>query len=192
MKLTLSSYLSICCLVILFGYISYKEWSTKPSRDKISDEGVFEVQYEGEIADQRLPAVSFDVPAKMSFAGEPVPLDIPDVHERLDKELQINCYLHSNTIFLIKRAARWFPEMEKILKKYDIPEDFKYLPLIESNLMNVISHREAVGYWQILKSSGTELDLEITGEVDERYHPPKATEAACNYLKKSYKKFKAQ
>src|SRR5688572_24355404 len=161
MKLTLSAYLSICSLVILFGYITYKEWSTKPSRDKISDEGVFEVQYEGELSDQRLPAISFDVPTKMSFAGEPVPMDIPDVHERLDKELQINCYLHSNTIFLIKRANRWFPEMEKILKKYDIPEDFKYLPLIESNLMNVISHREAVGYWQILKTSGKELDLEI-------------------------------
>ena len=189
MKLNLSNYLSICSLVILFGYITYKEWSTKPSRDKISDEGVFEVQYEGEISDQRLPAVSFDVPATMSFAGETVPLDVPDVHERLDKELQINCYLHSNTIFLIKRANRWFPEMEKILKKYDIPEDFKYLPLIESNLMNVISHREAVGYWQILKTSGSELDLEITNEVDERYDPLKATEAACKYLKRSYKKF---
>ena len=189
MNLNLSNYLSICSLVILFGYITFKEWSTKPSRDKISDDGVFEVQYEGEVPDQRLPAVSFDVPATMSFAGETVPLNVPDVHERLDKELQINCYLHSNTIFLIKRANRWFPEMEKILKKYDIPEDFKYLPLIESNLMNVISHRDAVGYWQILKTSGTELDLEITNEVDERYDPIKATEAACKYLKRSYKKF---
>ena len=189
MNLNLSNYLSICSLVLLFGYITYKEWSTKPSRDKISDEGVFEVQYEGEISDPRLPAVSFDVPAAMSFAGETVPLDVPDVHERLDKELQINCYLHSNTIFLVKRANRWFPEMEKILEKYDIPQDFKYLPLIESNLLNVISPRDAVGYWQILKTSGTELDLEITNEVDERYDPLKATEAACKYLKRSYKKF---
>ena len=188
MKLNFPNFLSICALVLLFGYISYKEWSTKPSRDKISDDGVFEVQYEG-VADQRLPAVSFNVPAKMTFADEPVPLNIPDVHERLDKELQINCYLHSNTIFLIKRANRWLPQMQKIMEKHGIPEDFKYLPLIESNLLNVISHRDAVGYWQILKTSGKELDLEITDEVDERYDPLKATEAACKYLKKAYKKF---
>jgi len=148
-----------------------------------------EVHLDERISDQRLPAVSFKVPEKISFANEEVPLAIPDVHERLDKELQINCYLHSNTIFLIKRANRWFPEMEKILKKYEIPEDFKYLPLIESNLLNVISNREAVGYWQILKASGKELDLEITDEVDERYDPLKATEAACKYLQKAYKKF---
>jgi membrane-bound lytic murein transglycosylase D len=188
MKLNLSNFLSICSLIILFGYISYKEWSSSPRRDKISDDGVIEVQFEGG-TDQRLPAVSFKVPTKMTFADEPVPLHIPDVHERLDKELQINCYLHSNTIFLMKRANRWLPQMQKIMEKHGIPEDFKYLPLIESNLMNVISHRDAVGYWQILKSSGTELDLEITDEVDERYDPIKATEAACKYLKKAYKKF---
>jgi len=190
MKMNLSNFLAICSLIVLFGYISYNEWSARPSKDKISDDGVIEVQYEaGATSDQRLPAISFDVPDKITFAGEPVPLDIPDVHERLDKELQINCYLHSNTIFLIKRANRWLPQMQKILEKYGIPEDFKYLPLIESNLMNVISHRDAVGYWQILKTSGKELDLEITDEVDERYDPLKATEAACKYLKKAYKKF---
>lgn len=188
MKMNLSNYLSICSLVVLFGYISYREWSARPSKDKISDEGVIEIKYE-EGAEQRLPAISFNVPTKMSFADESVPLHIPDVHERLDKELQINCYLHSNTIFLIKRANRWLPQMQEILEKHGIPEDFKYLPLIESNLLNVISNRDAVGYWQILKSSGKELDLEITDEVDERYDPLKATEAACKYLKKAYKKF---
>ena len=190
MKMNLSNFLSICSLIVLFGYISYNEWSARPSKDKISDDGVIEIQYEaGAVSDQRLPAISFDVPSEMTFAGEPVPLNIPDVHERLYKELQINCYLHSNTIFLIKRANRWLPQMQKILEKYGIPEDFKYLPLIESNLMNVISHRDAVGYWQILKTSGQELDLEITDEVDERYDPLKATEAACKYLAKAYKKF---
>jgi hypothetical protein len=189
MKLNLSNFLSICSLIILFGYISYKEWSSSPRRDKISDDGVMEAVFEAGGTDQRLPAVSFRVPSKMTFAGEPVPLHISDVHERLDKELQINCYLHSNTIFLMKRANRWLPQMQKIMEEHGIPEDFKYLPLIESNLMNVISHRNAVGYWQILKSSGQELDLEITDEVDERYDPLKATEAACKYLKKAYKKF---
>lgn len=186
LKMNLSNFLSICSLVILFGYITYNEWSST-SIDSISDDGVIEVEY-GD-TNQRLPAISFQVPSEMSFAGEPVPLSIPDVHERLDKELQINCYLHSNTIFLIKRANRWLPQMQKILEQYGIPEDFKYLPLIESNLLNVTSYKDAVGYWQILKSSGRELGLEITDEVDERYDPLKATEAACKYLKRSYKKF---
>jgi hypothetical protein len=188
MKMNLSNFLSIGCLIILFGYITYNEVSTRTAEHAISDEGVYEVPYE-ESDQQRLPAVSFDVPAEMTFAGETVPLTIPDVHERLDKELQINCYLHSNTIFLIKRANRWLPQMQEILEKHGIPQDFKYLPLIESNLLNVVSPRDAVGYWQILKTSGKELNLEITDEVDERYDPLKATEAACKYLKKAYQKF---
>jgi len=190
MNTTLSNFLSIGSLVILFGYITYNEVSnrTRVAETTISDEGVYEVPYE-ESEQQRVPAVSFDVPKAMSFADEPVPLNIPDVHERLDKELQINCYLHSNTIFLIKRAHRWLPQMQEILEKNGIPQDFKYLPLIESNLLNVVSPRDAVGYWQILKTSGKELNLEITNEVDERYDPLKATEAACKYLKKAYQKF---
>jgi membrane-bound lytic murein transglycosylase D len=188
MKMNLSNFLSIGSLIILFGYITYNEVSTRTTEHAISDEGVYEVPFE-EPDQQRLPAVSFDVPTEMTFAGESVPLGIPDVHERLDKELQINCYLHSNTIFLIKRAHRWLPQMQAILEKHGIPQDFKYLPLIESNLLNVVSPRDAVGYWQILKTSGKELNLEITNEVDERYDPLKATEAACKYLKKAYQKF---
>src|SRR3546814_1044144 len=84
------------------------------------------------------------VPEDLSFAGEPVPLHIPDVYERLDKELQINTYFHSNTIFLMKRANRWLPQIEKILKEHDVPDDFKYLPLIESNLLNDVSPKDAV------------------------------------------------
>ncbi|HEY3405831.1 MAG TPA: lytic transglycosylase domain-containing protein [Ohtaekwangia sp.] len=183
---SVAAFISVCTLIILFGYILYDKSSTSAT-DAISDEGVLEEGYEN--LPQPLPAISFEVPEKISFAGEPVPLHIPDVRERLDKELQINCYLHSNTIFLIKRANRWLPQMEEILKRYDIPEDFKYLPLIESNLLNVTSPRNAVGYWQILKESGKEFGLEITNEVDERYDPLKATEAACKYLRKAYQKF---
>lgn len=181
-----ANFLSICCLVILFGYITYNEGSDGLGASPLEENAYF-AEY-GE-SDQRLPAISFQVPATMSFAGEDVPLSISDVHERLDKELQINSYLHSNTIFLIKRANRWLPQMQKILEDHGIPEDFKYLPLIESNLLNVTSYKDAVGYWQILKTSGRELGLEITNEVDERYDPLKATEAACKYLKRSYKKF---
>jgi membrane-bound lytic murein transglycosylase D len=184
-----SDFISIAALVILFGYISFNELR-QPSRAKantISDETVADMEFEME--DKPFPAISLDVPEKISFAGEPVPMDVPDVYERLDKELQSNTYFHSNTIFLIKRAGRWLPQIEKILKENDVPDDFKYLPLIESNLLNVISPKNAVGYWQILKTSGKELGLEITNEVDERYDPLKATEAACKYLKQAYGRF---
>jgi hypothetical protein len=189
-EMNTSTFLSVISLVILFGYITYKEGvsrSTQP--DEISDEGVIETAFESGESIGPLAAISFDLPSKITFAGEPVPLDVPDVRERLDKELQINCYLHSNTIFLIKRAHRWLPQMQKILREHNIPDDFKYLPLIESNLMNAVSPREAVGYWQILRDSGKEFGLEITTEVDERYDPLKATEAACKYLAQAYRKF---
>jgi hypothetical protein len=134
-------------------------------------------------------AIAFTLPTKMSFAGEPVPLHVQDVRERLDKELHINIYLHTSTIFLMKRAQRWLPSIDSILKQEGIPEDFKYLPLIESALLNDVSPKAAVGFWQILKSAGKEYGLEITNEVDERYDPLKSTRAASRYLKNAYKKF---
>ena len=182
-----SVFLSVAALLIIFGYISFNESRQKPSRRTISDETVADRQFV--VEDGPFPAVSLNVPKQMTFAGEPVPLHIPDVYERLDKELQINTYFHSNTIFLMKRANRWLPQIEKILQENDVPDDFKYLPLIESNLLNDVSPKNAVGYWQILKSAGKENGLEITDEVDERYHPLRATEAACRYLKQAYRKF---
>jgi membrane-bound lytic murein transglycosylase D len=183
----LSTFLGISCLIILFAYIIFNESREHVAPSVMSDEEVANPQFV--MDDGPLPAISFDIPEEASFANEPMPLNLPDVKERLDKELQINTYFHSNTIFLIKRAKRWLPQIEKILKEHNIPEDFKYLPLIESNLMNVVSPAEAVGYWQILKTSGKEFGLEISDEVDERYDPLKATVAACKYLNQAYRKF---
>lgn len=182
-----SDFLALAALLVIFGYISYNEVRHESQPKQFSDETVAERQYV--VEDGPLPAISLDVPEKLTFAGEPVPLHIPDVYERLDKELQINTYFHSNTLFLIKRANRWLPQIEKILEDNDVPEDFKYLPLIESNLLNDVSPKNAVGYWQILKDAGKENGLEITEEVDERYDPLKATKAACRYLKQAYRKF---
>ncbi len=183
----LSLFLSTATLVILLGYITYKGTTHTEKRDSISDAEVANDEMEDSL--HPLPAMSLNLPESTSFAGEPVPIEIPDVHERFDKELQINTYLHSNTLFLMKRANRWLPQIDSILKKNGIPEDFKYLPIIESALINDISPKEAVGFWQILKTSGKELGLEITTEVDERYDPIKSTHAACKYLKKAYGKF---
>lgn len=136
-----------------------------------------------------MPAVSLEVPKTMSFAGEEVPLQTPDVYERFDRELHINSYMHNSTIFIMKRAGRWLPQIEPILKEHGIPEDFKYMALIESALLNDVSPRGAVGFWQIMEDAGKEMGLEIRDEVDERYDPLKATVAACKFLKKAHDKF---
>lgn len=129
------------------------------------------------------------LPETASFAGENVPLDKFYVREALDKEMQINTYWHSSTLMLLKRANRWFPEIEPILKKNNIPEDFKYLALIESGLENVVSPAGAAGFWQIMKGTAHDYGLEVNKDVDERYHLKKATQVACDYLNNAYDKF---
>lgn len=183
--------ISLLALVIVLGYVRYADQRMKAYErgEEAYDDGSIAPADLDERSMQPSQAVSFDLPSNVSFAGEEVPMNLPDVRERLDKELHINTYWHNNTIFLMKRAHRWFPQMEEILKANGIPEDFKYLPLIESGLMNDISPKDAVGFWQIVKAAGKENGLEITDQVDERYDPIKATEAACSYLKRAYKKF---
>lgn len=193
----LSVILSVLVLVVVILTISSTndrlvalEEELREQRVGHDDEGEEPtIEHQADEQSERLLAVSFDLPAQLSFAGEVVPLSVPDVRERLDRELHINSYLHNSTIFLMKRAARWLPQIEPILKENGIPEDFKYLPLIESALLNDVSPKNAVGFWQILKTSGKEFGLEVTNEVDERYDPLKSTVAACKYLNKAYKKF---
>lgn len=123
------------------------------------------------------------------FAEERVPLENPDIWERYDKELLKNTYWQSNTLLLHKRAAKYFPIIEPILKKHNLPDDFKYLALIESGLENVTSPAGAKGFWQIMKTTAKEFNLEVNSEIDERYHLEKSTQAACNFLSSAKKKF---
>ncbi|MBK8945833.1 MAG: lytic transglycosylase domain-containing protein [Ignavibacteriae bacterium] len=133
--------------------------------------------------------VSPKIPDELEFCGEKVPLENFEVYERLDREFIVNTYWHSLMILTIKRANRWFPIIEPILKKNNIPDDFKFLCVTESTLLNLVSPSNAVGFWQFIKSSGQELGLEINDEVDERYSVEKSTEAACKYLQSAYNKF---
>ncbi len=112
--------------------------------------------------------VSPPIPDHLDFAGEGVPLDNFEVKERMDREFIVNTYYHSYVILAIKRANRYFPVIEPILKKYGIPEDFKYVSVIESGLSNVISPAGAVGFWQFLEGTGLKYGLEINDEVDLR------------------------
>lgn len=129
------------------------------------------------------------IPNNLNFAGERLPLEKWDVRERIDRELLVNTYWQSNSLLLFKRANKYFPIIEPILAKNGIPDDFKYLALIESGLQNVTSHAGAKGFWQIMKGTGKENGLEINDNVDERYHVEKSTEVACKYLNQAFKKF---
>ncbi len=126
------------------------------------------------------------IPEELDFAGEPVPLENFDVRESLDQELLINTYWQSHTMLLMKRANRYFPTIERILSENGIPEDFKYLPVAESDLLNAVSPANAVGFWQFRKATAVESGLEVNDEVDERYHLEKSTQAACAFLSHSY------
>jgi membrane-bound lytic murein transglycosylase D len=129
------------------------------------------------------------LPDSLYFAGERVPMEQSDIRERFDRELLVNTYWQSQTLLFFKRANRWFPLIDRILEEEGVPSDFRYLALIESGLMNVVSPAGATGYWQILQGTGRELGLEVNGDVDERYHVEKSTRAACKYLKDSKERF---
>lgn len=130
------------------------------------------------------------MPKKVSFAGEPMPLDLYYVKEALERELLSNAYFHSQTIRFIKMAPRFFPVIEPILREHGIPDDFKYLALAESNFdPRAVSPARAVGLWQLMEGTAKDYGLEVDDEVDERYHIEKATGVACEYLKDAHEKF---
>jgi len=130
------------------------------------------------------------LPAELSFAGEKVPLERWDVKERFDREYLFNYYNQANVIFLIKLANRYFPTISARLKENGVPDDFKYLCVAESNLLSgAKSGVGATGFWQFMKGTAPGYGLEVNDQVDDRYDVLKSTDAACQYLKKSYEKF---
>lgn len=132
---------------------------------------------------------SFYVPEKVDFCGEQTPLKLDDVRERFDREVLVNANLHASTLLIIKRANRVFPMIEPILEKYNIPDDFKYVAVIESALMNAVSPAGARGIWQFMPETAREKGMEVNEYIDERYHLEKSTHAACKYFLTAKNKF---
>ena len=143
----------------------------------------------GEVRVTRQIVTPPPLPAAMTFAGEPVPLHLPDVAERLDRELLVNSYLHATTLLGLKRMQRYVPEIEATLKENGIPEDFIYLALAESLFGHVTSHAGAAGFWQLMPETARGYGLIVNSEVDERFHVRKSTMAAIRYLKSAKSKF---
>ena len=154
----------------------------------------FNAVYNSDVPSEKNTADSYTIkalkiPDELTFAGEKVPTELYDIKERMDRELLVNTYWQSNGLLLIKRAHKYFPVIEPMLKKYGIPDDFKYLAVAESGLENNSSSAGAAGFWHFLKSSAKEYGLEVNQNVDERYNLEKATKVAADYLKKSKKRF---
>ena len=129
------------------------------------------------------------IPTEMSFADEPVPLHNPDIQERMDREILVNAYWQSNAFLLMKRTHKYGPLIDSILVAENVPLDFKNLAVIESGLQNVSSPAGAKGFWQFMRSTAKEFDLEVNANVDERFNLVLATQAAARYLKQARDEF---
>mgnify|MGYP001428542657 FL=1 len=130
------------------------------------------------------------VRGRASFGGKPMALRRYDRRERMDREMMSFTYMHSTTMLMLKRANRYFPIVEPILKANGIPDDFKYLMVIESSLNPIArSPAGAAGLWQFMPATGREFGLEVNDNIDERYNVEKATVAACKYFKQAYEKY---
>jgi hypothetical protein len=174
-------FLSIVAFSVIIGGLFFSSRPALPSRMVKTSAGL-----------QELFFTPVSLPEKLDFADEPVPLYNFDVRESLDREMLIVTNFHSQELLYLKKTTRYFSVIEPILKKNDIPDDFKYLALAESGFLDkIVSPAGAVGIWQFMKDAAMEYGLEVNEEVDERYHIEKSTEAACKYLKHSYEKYKS-
>lgn len=174
-RLKFTYFFIICLALLIFLSSSFKSQSDKQNSQKhpLSDYNVY----------------ALPLPKTLDFSGESMPLIKQDVKERMDRELLVNTYWQSNGFLLLKRAHKYFPIIEPILEAYGVPDDFKYLALIESGLQNVTSPAGAKGFWQIMKSTAKEYGLEVNANVDERYNLILSTKVACEYLLKAKQRF---
>jgi len=174
-----SVFILICLLISVVALFTNS--TVKDEKDKAFQQEI----------NQKYAVFALPLPDKYDFAGEDVPMGNFDVREAFDRELLVNVYWQSQTLLFFKRANRYFSVIEPILKQNDVPDDMKYLAVVESGLMNVTSPAGAKGVWQFIEVAAKQYKLEVSNEVDERYHLEKSTQAACRYFQDSYKIFKS-
>lgn len=179
-KLFKRYFIAFICILLFLSALKLFTYSLSDSISDTNYEDYFNSSYK---------VFSIRIPQNLNFAGEKTPIRDFSVREAMERELVINTYWQAQTLLLHKRANRWFPIIEPILKKNGIPEDFKYIPLIESQLTNVVSPQGATGFWQLVEATAKNYGLEISEDVDERYNVVKSTEAACQYIKEAYQQF---
>lgn len=143
-----------------------------------------------DIPEEAPPVFVPNLPKELSFAGEKVPLQYAEVREALEREMTVTMFMHSRTLRTLRLTSRYFPVIESIMKKYGIPEDFKYLCMAESGMdPNTVSGAGASGLWQLMPSAAKDYGVETGSNVDLRFNVEIATEAACKYLRAAYKRY---
>jgi hypothetical protein len=165
-------------LLFTLFYILIKGFIIPPSANTIS------------YTDSNLSVLGLNIPANLHFCGERIPANDFAIKDDLEKEFFSNSYWKNNSVILFHKAQRWFPYIEPILKEEGVPDDFKYLAVIESHLSNVTSPVGAAGFWQLVPVTAGYFGLEVNSEVDERYDVEKATHTACKLIKQAYQVFK--
>ena len=127
--------------------------------------------------------------AKLNFAKETLPVADARVKRKMKRYLASYSYGKTQTNRLHRKAAEWFPVIEPILKAHGIPNDFKYMPLVESGFRDGTSPKGASGFWQFMPGTARSYGLKVNGRVDERKNLRKSTIAACKYLNDLYDVF---
>ena len=159
-------------------------FSCSDSKPLISDDNEHEQNYFEFLS-------SVNLPDKLDFCGEELPLDDPEIHEQAEREFYLLLQQPGQIILYLKRSGRYFPTFERILKEHDMPDDLKYLSVAESALFMARSSVGAIGLWQFMPETATAMGLRVDEYVDERRHPEKSTHAAMKYLKQGYSKHKS-
>jgi membrane-bound lytic murein transglycosylase D len=134
-----------------------------------------------------LPIATWTLPERLTFCGEDVPLHIPEVRERAEREFYVNLQTPGQIILYLKRAGRYFPLYERLLRESGVPDDLKYVSVAESALFMARSPKDAVGLWQFIPATAKAMGLVVTDDVDERRHPERSTAAAIKYLHQGFK-----
>ena len=187
---------ALVLFLILFCAVGYLFWETRPAIQKARDDAAVTTEMIGDsviVIERTIVRESPrapKVPDFMVFAGDTIRFDRVDLRERMDRELIAFTFSHTNSLLMLKRSTRIFPQVEPLLAANGVPDDLKYLMAVESNVSETaVSVAGAAGLWQFMRDVGREFGLEVTATVDERYNIKKETEAACDYLKKSYARF---
>jgi membrane-bound lytic murein transglycosylase D len=186
-KLWIPISLALLSILFIFGFVTIRETltTTKQSVDSLH----------GAVSEQPATIVepivfyNFNPTTPLEFCGEPVPLGDVEVFERFERDFLINTNDRTQMTMYLKRASRFFPYIEKRLAQAGLPDDFKYLAVAESGLLDLRSPAGASGIWQIMPETGKQLGLTVNSVVDERYNLERATDVAMRYLTNSYQRF---
>ncbi|HWK56608.1 MAG TPA: lytic transglycosylase domain-containing protein [Parapedobacter sp.] len=128
--------------------------------------------------------------ASLSFADENVPLGDQQIEQKMMRYLREYSYAKRRSHGLHRKALHALPKVAAILRAHGVPEDFKYIPLVESGFTSgTTSHRGASGYWQFMPATARSFGLRVDGVIDERQDIEKSTAAAAKYIKALYREF---